>query len=261
MTDRFLPYEEAKAFVHTLKLKGWKEWKAYYKEGKRPRNIPSNPHIIYKNAGWKNLYDWLGTAPVEILSYEEAKAFVHTLKLKNIKEWWAYSKSGKRPPNIPGNPYDFYRNKGWINWYDYTGDSLERSIKKPKSKSKHLKKLTTLRNKFVKASNALDKIKIGDANWLSKTGLLMDIITPFMMDIYKLFPCGDDRKDSVQQFLKIQDDLDILIYHQHETMFCPSSRDVLFKIAVLIGKCLGIIETRIEVEEEIESYDYDNIPF
>lgn len=259
MTDRFLPYEEAKAFVHSLNFKGFKEWEQYRKSEKRPHNIPSHPNILYKNTGWISWYDWIGTSVKTFLPYEEAKALAHTLNFKSREEWRDYCKSGMKPINIPTNPEKYYKNKGWVNWYDWLGEGLARSSRK--SKSKHLKKLTALRRKFVKASNALEKIKLEDVNWLSKTGLLMDIMTSFMMDIYKLFPVGDDRKEIVHQFLEIQDDIDMLIYRHPVSMFGSNPVDVLFHIAVLLGNCLGIIETRIEEEKEKESHDPDNIPF
>ncbi len=58
------PFEEAREFAHSLNLKGSTEWKQYCKFGKdgipRPNDIPSIPHLIYKNDGWKGYPDWLG---------------------------------------------------------------------------------------------------------------------------------------------------------------------------------------------------------
>lgn len=119
--DQFLPFDEAKEFVHSLKLKGLKEWYVYYKSGERPRNIPSNPHKFYKNKGWRSYYDWLGKSEKTFLSYEEAKAFVHSLNLKNKRKWYVYCKSEKSPSNIPCNPHSFYKKEGWLNWYDWLG--------------------------------------------------------------------------------------------------------------------------------------------
>lgn len=104
----FLPFEEARAFVRTLKIKSHRAWRPYSVSGKRPSNIPSHPNEHYGEQfqGWG---DWLGTNNVathfqEFLPFEEARAFVHILKIKNEKKWNAYSVSGKRPSNIPGNP-------------------------------------------------------------------------------------------------------------------------------------------------------------
>ena len=97
----FLPYDEGCAFVRPLGLKNAKEWQAYCASGKRPANVPSNPQKIYAGKGWKGWIDWLGTNN-NSLPFEEARAFVRDLGLKNTREWRAYSKSGKKPANIPG---------------------------------------------------------------------------------------------------------------------------------------------------------------
>ena len=55
----FLPFEEARAFAHGLKLNNSKEWFAYCK-GEKPVNIPTAPHDHYRGKGWKNWDDWLG---------------------------------------------------------------------------------------------------------------------------------------------------------------------------------------------------------
>jgi hypothetical protein len=62
--------------------------------------------------------DWLGTGSIaarlrEYRPFEEAKAFVHTLNLKNSDEWDKYCKSGKKPDDIPANPNKTYAKKGW----------------------------------------------------------------------------------------------------------------------------------------------------
>jgi len=122
-----LSFEAARAFVRTLKLGGEKEWKEYSKSGTRPSNIPSNPHIVYRDVGWISVPDWLGyegklvTAAGGALSFEAARTFVRTLELGREAEWQEYSKSGKRPSNIPGRPDRVYRDAGWISWPDWMG--------------------------------------------------------------------------------------------------------------------------------------------
>lgn len=56
----FLPYKEAMAFVHQLKLKGEKEWKLYAKSDNRPDFIPHNPWESYKDE-FTGMRSWLGT--------------------------------------------------------------------------------------------------------------------------------------------------------------------------------------------------------
>jgi len=124
---KFLSFEEVREFVIKLKFKNLSEWISYSKSGKRPNNIPSNPHQTYKNnKEWKGYGDFLGTENIHpknmiFLSFEEAKKFVIKLKFRNVIEWKKYSKSEKKPNNIPSNPYTFYKNKGWTNWREWLG--------------------------------------------------------------------------------------------------------------------------------------------
>jgi hypothetical protein len=49
---RYLPFDEAKKFVHSLEIKSQKEWDIFCKDGKRPGNIPVLPERVYKK-DWK----------------------------------------------------------------------------------------------------------------------------------------------------------------------------------------------------------------
>lgn len=57
---RFKPFREARALARGLKLKGWKEWRAWAAGKKRPKDIPAQPAKIYRGRGWVNVADWLG---------------------------------------------------------------------------------------------------------------------------------------------------------------------------------------------------------
>ena len=86
-------------------LKSNPEWREYCKSGDKPDNIPANPDKIYKNE-FQGMKDWLGT---EWRSFNEARDFVRTLKIKNHKEWQVYCKSGKKPDDIPAYPWKIYK--------------------------------------------------------------------------------------------------------------------------------------------------------
>ena len=122
----YLNFIDARTFIRNLKLKNQREWKEYCKSGKRPNNIPANPNRNYKNEGWKGLGDWLGTgviaaSKIKFRDFEYAKNYVSKLDLKTSKDWMIYSKSGKRPKDIPSNPQNNYKNKGWKGWADFLG--------------------------------------------------------------------------------------------------------------------------------------------
>ena len=71
--------------------------------------------------------DWLGyegrrmqpTKYGQMLPFEKAREWVHTLGLKSQKEWQEWSKSGERPTNIPSDPGRTYRDAGWVSWPDW----------------------------------------------------------------------------------------------------------------------------------------------
>jgi hypothetical protein len=136
----FLPFEEARAFVHTLHLKSGAEWQMFCKgqlpgKGKLPPDIPANPHNTYATKGWKGMGDWLGTDAIatrfrEFLPFEEARAFAHSLKLKNRREWQMFCKGqlpdkGELPANIPATPNRTYKTKGWKGMGDWIGNTTK----------------------------------------------------------------------------------------------------------------------------------------
>jgi hypothetical protein len=121
----FKSFQESREFARSLKLKNNLEWQQFIKKNKLT-DLPARPDNSYKNQGWVNWGDWLGTGNVattkhEFLTYTEARAFVHTLKIKDQNEWTNYCNSGNRPENIPSNPIQVYKNKGWISFGDWSG--------------------------------------------------------------------------------------------------------------------------------------------
>jgi len=119
-------FEEARDFVHKLKLKSQKEWNDYCKSGQKPEDIPSTPGRTHKRDGWRGFGDWLGTGSlanflIKYKSFEDAREFVHMLKLKSQKEWNDYCKSGQKPEDIPSNPHQVYKQNGWKGLGDWLG--------------------------------------------------------------------------------------------------------------------------------------------
>jgi len=118
-------FEDARAFVHGQKLKSVKEWLTYCKSGQKPDDIPSTPNRIYADASWVSWGDWLGNPEMRAhgdwRSFEDARAFVRGLKLKSVKEWLTYCKSGQKPDDIPSHPELVYADAGWVGWSDWLG--------------------------------------------------------------------------------------------------------------------------------------------
>jgi superfamily II DNA or RNA helicase len=112
--DGYLPFKEARRFVHALKLRSTAEWFEYCKSGEKPDNIPTAPRGPYRKH-WKGSADWLGhgrlspqEARDQFWPFEKARRFVRKLGLKNYAEWNRYARSGNKPLHIPSNPYGVY---------------------------------------------------------------------------------------------------------------------------------------------------------
>jgi hypothetical protein len=127
----FLSFEEARLFVQKLNLKSVKEWTNYWVFNKRPNNIPYRPDGTYKNNGWIDWADWLGTNNIAhnkkvFISFLEAREIVHKLKLSTNKEFKLWNKANPLIL-IPANPDNIYKNKGWISWSDWLGSNKNRN--------------------------------------------------------------------------------------------------------------------------------------
>lgn len=130
------PLGKAREFVRNLELRGTDEWKAYCQgmlgdKPKKPREVPSSPHVVYEGQGWKGYRDWLGLGPLRALRadpywpFHQGREFVHGLDLRSNKEWRAYCKGdlrdtkGTRPDYIPASPESCYPE--WVSWGDWLG--------------------------------------------------------------------------------------------------------------------------------------------
>jgi len=127
----FLSYEDSKKIIQKVRWNGKKlssgsQFEEWSKSDLRPNNIPSSPERTYKKQGtWISWGDWLGTGNIapqlrKFKPFVDARKFVHSLKLKNQKEWTDYYKSEKRPLDIPTSPRDVYK-KEWKDMGDWLG--------------------------------------------------------------------------------------------------------------------------------------------
>ena len=125
---KYRSFIDARKFVRSLKLKSIAEWDAYCDSGKKPHDIPFSGYQTYKNDGWINTGDWLGhdRVPPQFKKYREyikAREFVNSLGLQTQKEWTNYCASGKKPDDIPSNPRNTYKNKGWTGFREWLGNN------------------------------------------------------------------------------------------------------------------------------------------
>ena len=145
--QRFLPFNQAREFVRSLGFKKTKEWAQYCASGKRPKNIPSDPQVVYKEQ-CKGIRDWIGLPERRFLPFTEARKYVR----KNMtgRDWWEWSKT-HRPSNIPAKPHVIYKDEGWKSWKDWFGIKNFLPYKKAKALAR------TLGIKRIKEWNLLCK--------------------------------------------------------------------------------------------------------
>jgi hypothetical protein len=149
---KFRDFESAREFVRELGLKSNKEWREYCKSGNNPEDISRAPDLFYKNKGWVNWGDFLGTGRIatqqlDFDSYEEVKIFVQKLELKSNKEWRKYCKLGNKPDKVPKNPEKVYKNKGWEGWGNFLGNKNFRGHYRSFTEAKEFVQKLELKNR------------------------------------------------------------------------------------------------------------------
>jgi hypothetical protein len=187
--EKHRSFEDAKKFVHTLELKSEKYWRKFVKSGNLPKDIPSNPNVVYKNKGWIGYPDWLGNKNTpdkdkKYRSYEDAKKFVHTLELKSRSQWEQYCKSDNKPDDIPMNAARTYKNKGWVGLSDWLGHTTVATNIKSKNylpwaeakkeyqklaKQYNITNFTQWRTFFPKHKKLLEQLHLPESPWLIYT--------------------------------------------------------------------------------------------
>ncbi len=122
----FVNFNELRKIVRQLKFKNSAEYAKNYKKIDHSKFIPHSPASVYKNKGWVNWADFLGTKKVQNVDYwsfEKSKKYIKRFKLKNQYDWNEFCKKHK-PINIPSHPQVIYKNKGYINLGHFIGSNF-----------------------------------------------------------------------------------------------------------------------------------------
>ena len=119
----FIPYQKAKKYAQSLKLKSGSEWYKHTKSKDFPNNIPVMPQQSYKS--FESWGDFLGTGTIAhrlriYKSYNEAKKYAQSHKIKSMKQWYQHTKSKYFPKNIPVKVSNTYKNE-WKGWGNFLG--------------------------------------------------------------------------------------------------------------------------------------------
>ena len=124
---KYRSFKKARAFVHSLGLKSQTEWRAYCKSGKKPDDIPADPHDVYAKTGWAGMGDWLGTGTVarglrQYRSFKKARAFVRSLGFEISRPNGATIASQARSPTtFRLTQISIYAKAGWVGMGDWLG--------------------------------------------------------------------------------------------------------------------------------------------
>ena len=115
---------EAKQIVRRKRIKSAPEFKERRKTDTELQRIPSEPHKAYKNEGWVSWMNFLGTNRVTRAnrpSLNEAKKIVKKKGFKSRRDFLKQRKQDTELQQIPSNPYEAYKDKGWVSWTDFLG--------------------------------------------------------------------------------------------------------------------------------------------
>jgi hypothetical protein len=114
----YVSYTECKKFAKNIQIKNSGDWRDRVKSGVYPKNIPLKPNKVYKEfTTWDNFLDIL-----PMFTYEEAKNYLKENKLiiSSVEYNDLYIK-GELHERLFVQPRAAYKNKGWIDWENYTG--------------------------------------------------------------------------------------------------------------------------------------------
>ena len=115
MRKTFPTYEESQRIVQENGINSKYDYYASYKE----LGLPSTPNEFYKNKGWIDWYSFIGNSKASYPTHEEAQRIVKENGITSQADY----KSSYKELGLPANPYVFYKNRGWIDWYSFFGSS------------------------------------------------------------------------------------------------------------------------------------------
>jgi hypothetical protein len=117
---KWLTHDEAMAIVSK---QGFRSHWEFYCWKDRPKNIPSNPNVIYYNTGWLGWRTFLGN---NFVSYEKAVEIVREKKFKGMKYYKSWRE--RTQYKIPSAPKEVYTE--FISWNKYLGHAIIPNYKK-----------------------------------------------------------------------------------------------------------------------------------
>lgn len=109
-------YEECKMFIEqNYGPITRKYFRILIKEKKLPLEIPGKPERIFRNFKFSEFLNY-----IKYYTFEECIILVHSLKIKNNREWRNFMKNINQDKRIPSSPDSTYEGS-FTNWYDWLG--------------------------------------------------------------------------------------------------------------------------------------------
>ena len=159
---KYRSFQDARKFVQSLGLKSISEWDEYCKSGEKPHDIPFSGYNTYQDKGWISTSDWLGydrIAPQykKYRQFKESRSYARDLGLKTQKEWFSFCTSGLLPDDIPSNPGNTYKDKGWEGFGDWLGNGRVSAKKKAEVRWSFIKARKYVRSLGLKRTKEWDE--------------------------------------------------------------------------------------------------------
>jgi len=162
----YVDYDTCAAYAQAQGIQSLAKWRAHLRDNGLTKTYPLSPFRYYKTSGWLNSDVFFNKPPNNkgirsLLPFEEARRYARTLGFKSMKEWDEYSKSGKRPSNIPGCPRITYKNEGWAGMPDFLGYGKKRLPKKPAGQAYAVKRYGSFKalRKHARSLNLKSRIE------------------------------------------------------------------------------------------------------
>jgi superfamily II DNA or RNA helicase len=137
---RFRDFAGARDYARSLGLSSIKEWERFCvgagtRTARLPSDIPTNPQRTYREQGWVDWSDWLGSKIVatydrKYWGYLVAREFVRSLRLRNVRDWRRYVVGQidgvlAKPSALPSAPELVYKEE-WQGYPDFLGTARTR---------------------------------------------------------------------------------------------------------------------------------------
>ena len=115
MRKTYPTYEESQRIVQENGITSQTAYKSSY----HALGLPSNPNEFYNGKGWIDWLSFFGKSKVSYPTYEEAQRIVQENGITSQADY----KSSYKELGLPSLPSEFYKDRGWVDWYVFISKS------------------------------------------------------------------------------------------------------------------------------------------